>query len=300
MIYTLGCSFTKWYWPTWSDWLKAYQGPVTNWAYPGYSNQLIYWILQDRIDQLTSNDHVYIMWSEVTRVPQWYDREWVTKNDCKGFFPNANGKLWFGHEDYTGLYRTHPTHQTSLSHMIIDTFRTILETQQLLDSIGVRYTMMFMCNPWQDVRPEYKPTFELQWPKKTGFSHKDAVLAKTLLQLNPLQNVLKRIKWDNFVEKPDLQDPESYTGMWEYYLHRKELVLLKHNTDPHPNILAHHDYLTEKILKQPPNLNKLRVSALKLAEESVNMVLPIWDTGDFIGSPDKELLNTQGKIWTIK
>mgnify|MGYP003624740951 FL=1 len=42
MIYTYGCSFTKWRWSTWSDWLEKYtEQTVTNFAWPGNFNQLI-------------------------------------------------------------------------------------------------------------------------------------------------------------------------------------------------------------------------------------------------------------------
>ena len=292
MIYTLGCSFTKWYWPTWSDWLGTYQGPVTNWAHPGYGNQLIHWVLLDRLDKLTPNDHVYIMWSENTRVPQWYDSEWIDRNKCEEFFPQR--KLWFSKDDaYLGLYRTHPDYQFSLSHMIIDTFRTILETQQLLNSVGVKYTMMFMCNPWQDVRPIYKPTFSLQWPEKMEFSSKDQQNADKLLKLNPIVNLLGLIDWTKFVENIDIFDPQSYTGLWEYYFSKKEFVLAKHNTDPHPNVLVHHDYLLEKILRQNPHKGTLRNKAKQLATELVDMSIPIWNTGNFIGSPETQFLDKE-------
>ena len=300
MNYALGCSFTKWHWPTWADWLAGYQGPVTNWAYPGYNNQLIYWLLMDRLGQLSAGDHVYIMWTENNRIPQWYDSEWIDNNNCRGFFPDNDGKLWFGQDKDMGLFRTHPEHQFSQTHNIIETFKTVLDTQQLLESLDINYTMMFMRNPWVDVRPVYGDKFITNWDKKTGFSTADHELAEKILSMEPITNLLGMIDWNKFVEDVAVFNPESYTGLWEYYLSKKELVLLKHNSDAHPNALAQHDYLTEKILKQGSNLDKLKVTAEKMAKNSIDMPIPPWTTEDFIGSPDKEIFNTQGQVWIIK
>jgi hypothetical protein len=291
MIYTLGCSFTKWYWPTWSDWLSKYHGPVVNWAHPGYGNQLIYWTLVDQLNRFKKNDHVYIMWSENTRVPQWYDPEWIQRNNCKEFFPQ--NKLWFSSDDYVGLYRTHPDHQPSLAHMIIDTFKTIHDTQQLLDSIGIDYTMMFMCNPWLDVRPVYKPEFSLQWPKKFEFDITDQQMFEKLSRINPLRVLLSKIKWDKFVEDIDPYQPTSYVGLWEYYLSKKELVLLKHETDAHPNTLAHHNYLIEKIFKEDLITSKYTLLAEKITKESIKVTIPQWSIENFIGSPETEFLDKE-------
>jgi len=292
MIYTLGCSFTKWHWPTWADWLADYRGPVINWAYPGYNNQLIYWLLMERLDRLSANDHVYIMWTENNRIPQWYDPEWIDRNDCRGFFPNNDGKLWFGKDNYMGLYRTHPEHQFSQTHNIIETFKIILDTQQLLEKRDIKYTMMFMRNPWVDVRPEYKNNFITSWDKKTGFSLADHDLAKKILRMETVSNLLNMINWNKFVEQINISAPESYTGLWEYLLSNKEFILFNHKKDPHPNTLAHHDYLTEKILKQDAKLNKSRTMAKKLTNDFIDVAIPSWTDEDFIGSPDKSLFNT--------
>jgi hypothetical protein len=292
MIYTLGCSFTKWYWPTWADWLADYRGPVINWAYPGYNNQLIYWLLMERLGRLSTNDHVYIMWTENNRIPQWYDPEWINRNDCRGFFPNNGGKLWFGKDQDMGLFRTHPEHQFSQTHNIIETFKIILDTQQLLEKHDIEYTMMFMRNPWVDVRPEYKDKFITNWDKKTGFSSADHDLAKKILRMEPVSNLLNMINWNKFVEQINISTPESYTGLWEYFLSKEEFILLNHKKNSHPNTLAHHDYLTEKILKQDVKLNKLRTMAKKLTNDFIDVTIPVWTDEDFIGSPDKNLFNT--------
>lgn len=295
MIYTLGCSFTKWHWLTWADWLAVYGNSVTNWGYPGYSNQLIYWLLVDRIDQLTADDHVMIMWSEPNRITQWYDANWVTETDTAGFFPN-NKKLWFSNnENYTGLYRTHPDHRFSQTHNIIETFNVIYNTQQLLESVGVKYTMMFMTNPWIDTRPNYTPSFITQWDKKNSMSADDIHRMDEILNLSPVQKILDKINWSKFVNTPNINNPKSFLGLWQYYIERKELFLSSHKTDLHPTILAHHDFLIEKILNQELSTSRFRETAKKLTKENIDMHIPAWTQHDFIGDVDSTLLDQKFK-----
>lgn len=289
--YTFGCSFTKWYWPTWSDWMGVYGHQTQNLAYPGYNNKLIYWMLIDRLDTITTADHVYIMWSENNRIPQWYDNEWVIKNDCKGFFPDNNGELWFGSEAYTGLYRTHPEHQFSQTHNIVNLFNIIFDTQQLLKSRNINYTMMFMCNPWADSRPTHGKRFITNWGNKDTLSVADIKLADSILKIRPVRHILTMIDWTTFVEAVDIMQPTSYTGLMEYYLGKRELVLLAHESDSHPNPLAHHEYLVEKILKIHASTD-VQTRALNISYDVMNMKIPEWGVDDFIGLPDAILLRS--------
>jgi hypothetical protein len=304
MIYTLGCSFTKWYWPTWSDWLDKYQGPVTNWAYNGNGNNHIYWVLLDRIDQITTDDHIMIMWSGSSRLTQWYDQEWIDQYDAEGFFPKTDGKLWFTENTpWLGMYKVHPDHDVSLSQMIIGNFQTILQTQLLLDSIGCKYTMMFWQNPWMDVRPNYKPKFSYTWDKSNSITKQEIENAYKITEIRPVQNVLNKIKWNNFVEVPtDPFDPTTFNGLWEYFLSNKEYSMLKNIHDNHPVALVHHDYLIEKILKNDKLTSKYRSMAKDISQYCIDMIIPKPTPTDYVGSPDSRLnkFTIEDNKWIIK
>jgi hypothetical protein len=304
MIYTLGCSFTKWYWPTWSDWLDTYQGPVTNWAYNGNGNNHIYWVLLDRINQITIDDHIMIMWSGSSRLTQWYDQEWIDQYDAEGFFPKTGGNLWFTENTpWLGMYKVHPDHDVSLSQMIIGNFQIILQTQLLLDSIGCKYTMMFWQNPWMDVRPNYKPTFSYTWDKSNSITKQEIENAHKIIEIRPVQNVLNKIKWDKFVEVPaDPLDPATFNGLWEYFLSNKEYAMLKNIYDNHPVALVHHDYLIEKILKNDKLNSKYRAIAKDISQYCVDMVIPKLTPKDYVGSPDSRLnkFTIEDNKWIIK
>lgn len=278
MIYTLGCSFTKWCWPTWSDWIASYQSqPVKNLAHSGYTNSLIYYQLLQISENLCQDDCVYVMWTGSSRICEWYDLDSIVQRDCLRFFPETDGQLWFGHDvPYLGMYKSHPDRLPSLSHMQIEMFNTILQTQRLLNQVGCSYKMMFWQNPWCDSREIFKPQFLTTWQNKSSLTAGEINQANCVMSLSIVQAILKQIKWERFIAVgDDPSDPMSYNGLWEYTLGSKELVSMAHQTDPHPNTLAHHDWAVEFLCdKANPHL---RDSAYQLARSLRNIVIPPHD-----------------------
>jgi hypothetical protein len=251
MIYTLGCSFTKWHWPTWSDWLEVYSNqPVTNWGYPGFTNELIYQTLLANIDNIKSTDHVYIMWTGNNRSCNWYDQEWVDQHQCRDFFPEPADSLWLGSgQPWQGLYKTHPDQLPSLTHMIVNNFNIMFNTQLLLKNIGCKYTMMFWQNPWLDTRETFKPSFSMSWNLKQHITSAEVKLAKNIMSMPTVTTILKHLDWSHFVDAPaDVLNPAQYQGMWEFGLSRPEFLDCNHHSDHHPNTFTHHEWLTNKML----------------------------------------------------
>lgn len=76
-LFTFGCSFTLYKWPTWADYL--YAGGVAkeyeNWALPGGSNDFIFHsiIECDSLRGINSDDFVAIMWSQPWRIADYTD-----------------------------------------------------------------------------------------------------------------------------------------------------------------------------------------------------------------------------------
>lgn len=298
MIYTFGCSMSKWYWPTWVDWLKVYAGPVTNFANKGYGNQNIYWTLINLSDKLTKHDKVNIMWAENHRLDLWYDREWIDHKDILGFFPNTQGRLWFSNNTpYTGLYRTHPDLYTSFTNMIIETLHFIFQTQLLLEKIGCEYVMHSSKNLWCDGRPVFLPRYQTTYQHKHGISEEELKIADNIISIEPIRKLISMIDWSKFLSKID--DPynaKQSQGIWEYFINNKEYVVLKHESDYHPNSLAHHDYALEMVLKQNPNQGKHRKLAQQIAEETITYPVPEFTDEDFVIGPEIELLDAKYKI----
>ena len=293
MIYVLGCSMSKWYWPTWVDWAQVYDKPIINLASKGYGNQNIYWLLLERIDSIRPTDHINIMWAENHRIGLWYDEEWVLDKKVTGFFPDTNGKIWFSKkEPYMGLYRTHPDLYTSFTNMIIDQLQTIYQTQLLLEKIGCSYTMHSAKNLWTDGRPKFYPKYQTTYQSKDDITTQEIQTIKKITQLAPIKNLVNLIDWTKFIDPPlDPFNPMQYAGIWEYFINNKEYVILKHETDHHPNSLAHHDYALEKILGQDPKKGKFRTIAKQIAEETINYPIPEFTAEEFIIEPTIELLD---------
>lgn len=298
MIYVLGCSMSKWYWPTWVDWLRLYDQPVVNLANKGYGNQNIYWNLVNASDKITPNDTVNIMWTENHRIGLWYDKEWIDNKDVLGFFPDTQGRLWYSkHTPYTGFYRSHPDLYTSFTNMIVETLQIILQTQLLLDRIGCDYVMHSGKNIWSDGRPIFLPKFQTTYQHKHGISQEELKIANNAMSLEPVHKLIGLIDWSRFLPKIDNPyDATQSKGIWEYFINNKEYVLLKHETDHHPNTLAHHDYALEIILRQDPKQGRHRQLARKIAEETTVYPVPEFTADDFVISPVIELLDNKYKI----
>jgi hypothetical protein len=285
---------SKWYWPTWPDWLKAYGEDVTNYAYKGYCNNQMYWQILDKLKQFDNNDHIIIVWPRPDRQVTWYDREWIDKNDVKGFFPDTQGKLWLTkNTPYTGLYRKHPEHLSSFTDVVINGFDIILQTQLLLDRVGCKYTMAFVQNPWADTRPEYAPKFATKWQNSNGLTKSEIKTAKNILEIDAVRNTINLIDWSTFISAPE--DPfniNHYAGIWEYYFNKKECVIYKHKTDNHITSLAHHDWAVENLLDADHNLRGL---ARDISKDAMTIDIPQFTREDFVAPPETELLLSRYK-----
>jgi len=80
-LFTFGCSFTKYCWPTWADILGKEYEYFENWGCPGAGNQYIFNSLIECIkkNNISKNDTIIIMWSSLGREDRWIkSRGWVT------------------------------------------------------------------------------------------------------------------------------------------------------------------------------------------------------------------------------
>ena len=79
-LFTFGCSFTKWCWPTWADILAKNQSYdlYENWGEPGAGNLFIFnSIIECNLrHKFTKNDTVRVMWSTTHRKDQYRDHKW--------------------------------------------------------------------------------------------------------------------------------------------------------------------------------------------------------------------------------
>jgi len=79
-LYTFGCSFTHYHWPTWADILGREFNYFENWGLVGGGNQFIFNSLVECLvrNNVTENDQIVIMWSNITREDRYVNNQWIT------------------------------------------------------------------------------------------------------------------------------------------------------------------------------------------------------------------------------
>jgi hypothetical protein len=99
-IFTFGCSFTNFIWPTWAN-IIAYDLdlPTQNWGVAGMGNEGIFCRMLecDLRNKFTERDLILVLWSSWTREDRFIDRCWKSYGDVYnyGFFDkNFIKKYW--------------------------------------------------------------------------------------------------------------------------------------------------------------------------------------------------------------
>jgi hypothetical protein len=79
-LFTFGCSFTQYFWPTWADILGKEFDHFENWGKLGGGNQFIFnSIIECSLrNKFTPDDTVVIMWTNVTREDRYIKDNWET------------------------------------------------------------------------------------------------------------------------------------------------------------------------------------------------------------------------------
>jgi hypothetical protein len=79
-LFTFGCSFTQYAWPTWADVLGQQFDQYENWGKSGAGNLFIACAVSECHvkNQLGADDTVAIMWSSITREDRYFDNYWHT------------------------------------------------------------------------------------------------------------------------------------------------------------------------------------------------------------------------------
>lgn len=142
-LFTFGCSFTNYNWPTWADLYGLEFGPLHyNWGYPGLGNRAI----AERVAEcharmsLTSEDTVIIQWSSPLR------HDYMRTNQRK----TTEGTKWMTHgsifskENASVFDRRWIDTFWDEKAYLIHTLNNIILTIGLLNSVGVKWMMTSM------------------------------------------------------------------------------------------------------------------------------------------------------------
>jgi hypothetical protein len=127
-LFTFGCSFTNYHWPTWADILGQEYDVYENWGRNGAGNHFILYSLIEasRRRSINANDTVAIMFTAVGREDRFLKGQWQTEGSV------YNSSLT---QDYLDNF-TDPTGYFLTNIAVIDSVKKIL------DGIGCKYHLM--------------------------------------------------------------------------------------------------------------------------------------------------------------
>lgn len=130
-LFTFGCSYTKYKWPTWADILAREYEYFENWGQSGAGNHYIFNSLVEcnQRHKFTANDTVMIMWSSIAREDRYVGQTWVTPGNI------------YSQETYDKEFVKN--FADNRGYLIRD-LAFIQSTKLILDSIGCKYQFFAM------------------------------------------------------------------------------------------------------------------------------------------------------------
>lgn len=131
-LFTFGCSFTNFFWPTWADILGRDFDFFENWGRNGAGNCFILHSLTEcnRRNQLTTDDIVIIMWSSVDRFDRWIKGGWRLEGGVYNDQPEYTKEFIDNFVDPTGF--------------LIRDLSIISATVHMLERIGCQWFFLSM------------------------------------------------------------------------------------------------------------------------------------------------------------
>jgi hypothetical protein len=207
-IFTFGCSFTNYKWPTWAN-ILAYDLdiPLYNYGRSGAGNQFIFNSLMqaDYYHNFNKDDLVIICWTNVCREDRRIKNQWVT-----------NGNIWtnpYYDDKYLKKYAD------ALGYAARD-FASIKASWEILDKRKVKFHFLKMLDF------EYAD----QWSLTEKFKNTDELLKIYSVYLDKIHKSFYEILWSNDLDKKRQLDFENIDDQF---------------IDGHPTVIEHYAYLKE-------------------------------------------------------
>lgn len=228
-IHTIGCSFTKWIYPTWADYIqKHYDVELHNLGYSASGNSII----KKKLYTVDKSDHVIIMFSGHNRQVQGIDDQYIRNNitnaEIKTNLLNdirSDTRSWFRSLAPMSAFinsKSVTKHRTSKFHDYCQMLEDIYDCQNYLQAKGIDYNFSM----WQGF---YNDLSEIR-----GFDQKKFDDSKYMH--NPIyRKIFNSIDHGKFLQN-------IKKGLWEHMVDNKELVAVQSNVDMHPSTLCHFDY----------------------------------------------------------
>lgn len=130
-LFTFGCSFTHYHYPTWADIVAENFTEFQNWGDPGGGNNFILNSIVEchSRNKLTKDDTVIVLWSGLSRIDQYQINHWVHQ-----------------HNQYCDLKNTEPVYSCPLGYELLS-FAWFASAAMLLNQLDVNWKMFH----WQSI-----------------------------------------------------------------------------------------------------------------------------------------------------
>ena len=230
LVHTIGCSFTKWIYPTWSDYIaKHYDAEVRNLGFSGTGNSII----KKKLYTIEKSDHVFIMFSGRDRQVQGIDKDCINEN-INNYEINtsilhsikSDTQHWFLNSIPLSAFvnkKSVTKGVTSKFHDHYQMLEDIYDCQNYLQAKGIDYNFSLWQGFYNDLSK--KRNFLLQ----RHMNHDD------YMKNSIYHTIFTSIDHDQFFQN-------IKKGLWEYMLDHKDLVEVQSTVDMHPSTLCHFDY----------------------------------------------------------
>lgn len=181
-LFTFGCSFTKYYWPTWADILAQDFDKFENWGQIGAGNHFIFNSLIEcnQRNNLTPTDTVVVMWSSIVREDRYCAGHWLTPGNIysQSTYPSDFVKSFADNRGY-----------------FIRDLAFMQAAKIVLDKIGCRYKFLSML-PIENVT-EYANTITVKKDHDCMLVYKNTIdcLEKSIFEVVYNKNWASRTRY---------------------------------------------------------------------------------------------------------
>ena len=263
-LFTFGCSFTQYLWPTWADILGSRFDHHQNWAECGAGNQFIVNSLVEchHKNQISDSDTVGIMWTNVSRLDTYKNRRWHTPG-------NIYTQPYYSKDIVDFLFDTRGYYIRDLASIYL--------AHQLLEKIGCRYYMFSMVDmrnhlqyepndAWHhisDVLSYYQHTLDNIRPSvhQVVFDYdwysRPFMMETQMSKLKEHYEKLAGPDWPEFEKAFDndtLKTLDKKTVKEMFNLNKwdwRKMFHVSRRVDPHPTPLEHLEYLSKVLPEEP-------------------------------------------------
>jgi len=142
-FFAFGCSFTRWAFPTWADYLAVglNSKEYYNYAKEGASNQYILYMLGEALEnqKITENDYVAVMFTTHARYSFYKpDSGWITNGDVLNGYPRGDEC----HPLYQEKYKYLDEHFWSPEFGLQQSWHSAFIVKKLLETLNIKHTLL--------------------------------------------------------------------------------------------------------------------------------------------------------------